>query len=274
VGTRPPQDDHAPRLTTLRQPLRWLAHRPMLRPRLLAAVLAVLVLTGALTVAENVLPEPGHPSSIAQANVSTTTTEAPDFAALVESGVVTALPEAEVELTEEALAKATTTTTAPSTTTTAPADTSTTEAPKPSRSAAPPASTSTTSAPQPPPPTVKGGFSSDAESAFRSDINSYRASQGLSKLARDGSLDSYARSWAKRMAEKGGISHSNISSLLSPWTSVGENVGVGGSVGSIFDALVASSGHRANMLGGFTHLGVGVWKDSSGVLWTAHVFAG
>jgi uncharacterized protein YkwD len=53
---------------------------------------------------------------------------------------------------------------------------------------------------------------------------------------------------------------------------VGENVAVGGSVSSIFGGLTASSGHNANMLGDFTHIGVGVWVDSSGTLWTTHVF--
>jgi uncharacterized protein YkwD len=75
------------------------------------------------------------------------------------------------------------------------------------------------------------------------------------------------------MAERGDISHSNIGSLLPPWSSVGENVGAGGSAGSLFDALVDSSGHRSNMLGDFTHMGIGAWRDSSGTLWTAHVFA-
>jgi uncharacterized protein YkwD len=75
------------------------------------------------------------------------------------------------------------------------------------------------------------------------------------------------------MATSGDLSHSNIGSLLGEWSSVGENVGYGGSVGGIFDALVASSGHRANILGDFTHVGVGAYRDAGGTLWTAHVFA-
>lgn len=76
------------------------------------------------------------------------------------------------------------------------------------------------------------------------------------------------------MATNGGLSHSNIGSLVPPWSTAGENVGKGGSVGSIFNSLAASAGHYQSMLGGFTHVGVGVWVDESGVLWTAHVFAG
>lgn len=94
----------------------------------------------------------------------------------------------------------------------------------------------------------------------------------MASLSRDGSLDSYARNWAQRLAQNGGLSHSNISALIPPWNAAGENVGVGGSVSAIFDALVASPGHAANMQGDFTHMGIGVYRDSSGALWTAHVF--
>ena len=44
-------------------------------------------------------------------------------------------------------------------------------------------------------------------------------------------------------------------------------------VDAVFDALAGSSGHRANMLGDFTHVGVGAYRDANGTLWTAHVFA-
>jgi uncharacterized protein YkwD len=74
------------------------------------------------------------------------------------------------------------------------------------------------------------------------------------------------------MAGNGDLSHSDLSSLLPPWSAAGENVGVGGSVKGIFGALADSSGHRANMLGDFTHFGIGVWVDSEGRIWTAHVF--
>jgi uncharacterized protein YkwD len=74
------------------------------------------------------------------------------------------------------------------------------------------------------------------------------------------------------MAGDGGLSHSNLGSLVPPWSAAGENVGMGGSVKAVFSALAGSSGHRANMLGDYTHFGVGVWVDSDGVIWTAHVF--
>ena len=137
----------------------------------------------------------------------------------------------------------------------------------------PPTEATSTTAPPPPPPDP-GGANAEFESQFASLINSYRSNNGLGGLSRDGSLDSRARSWSEQMAGAGGLSHSNIGSLLPPWSAAAENVGLGGSVSSVFDALAGSSGHRANMLGDYTHFGVGVWVDSAGVIWTTHVFAG
>lgn len=182
----------------------------------------------------------------------------------------------------EALATSTTTTSTTTTTTTAPAPAS-----SQNRSAsAPPAqsggsgsgsSPPATQAPAPtttkPPPPPSGFYSSGMESDFYGRINSLRASNGLGGLSSSGSLASYARSWAKWMGDHGKLAHSNIGSLAPPWASVGENVGRGGSVGGVFSALAGSSGHLSNMLGNFTHVGVGVWVDSSGTLWTVHVFA-
>jgi uncharacterized protein YkwD len=77
------------------------------------------------------------------------------------------------------------------------------------------------------------------------------------------------------MAATGTFAHSNISSLLGPWSTVGENIAKGGEVGAMFAALTNSSGHYANMVNAaFTSIGVGVWVDGSGTLWVTNVFAG
>jgi uncharacterized protein YkwD len=77
------------------------------------------------------------------------------------------------------------------------------------------------------------------------------------------------------MAETGDFAHSNIGSLLGEWSIVGENIGYGPSVQSVFQALVNSSSHYNNMVEPrFTAVGVGVFVDTSGKLWTAHVFGG
>jgi uncharacterized protein YkwD len=199
-------------------------------------------------------------------DLSTTTTISVLHANLVGSDP---LSEVEMELTEEML-EPTTTTEATTTTTTAPAPA---PAPTNSTSSSPrPTPTTTATTAPPPPPAPSGEYRSDYESDFYGRINSLRNANGLGSLSRDGSLDSRARSWAKKMAEAGKLSHSNLSSLLPPWSAAGENVGKGGSVSSVFNALTASSGHYSVMTGDFTHVGLGVWVDANGTLWTVHVF--
>jgi uncharacterized protein YkwD len=77
------------------------------------------------------------------------------------------------------------------------------------------------------------------------------------------------------MAEQGFLEHSDIGSLLGPWSRVGENVAQNWSVTAAHNALVASPGHYGNLTSpNFTHIGVGVWIEPNGKLWTTHVFAG
>ena len=77
------------------------------------------------------------------------------------------------------------------------------------------------------------------------------------------------------MADNNSFAHSSIGSLLNPWTIVGENIAAGGTVSGLFNALVNSPGHYKNMVESrFTALGVGVYVDPSGKIWTTHVFAG
>lgn len=171
----------------------------------------------------------------------------------------------ESDLIDQALIGTTTTLFVETTTTTAPAPTTTVRT---ARTTSPPATSPPTTAAPSPAPTHDPG----AENQFASSINAYRGSNGLPALTRSGALDSYARAWAQQLVESGSLSHSNIGSLLGEWSAVAENVGYGGSVGGVFDALVGSSGHRTNMLGDYTHMGIGAYRDSSGTLWTAHVF--
>jgi len=178
------------------------------------------------------------------------------------------------------VASSTTTTTVPATTTTSTAKpvTTTTAAPVTTTTAAPVATTAppaTTTSTVPATTAATGSFSAPAESEFISKINALRSSVGVAGLAANGELTNYARWWAKQMADSGNFSHSDIASLLDPWTTVGENLGYGPSVTSVFNALVASTGHYNNMVDPrFTSVGVGTYVDSTGRIWTAHVFGG
>lgn len=237
---------------------------------IIAALSAFLAVAGLTTKDEEPLIFDGPPA------------EQPPYAAeetppLVDSEVLEQLAK-EPELIQEALVSTTTTTTVPPTTTTTTLAPTTTSPESESGGSSPtttsPRSTTTTEPPTTTTTAQPGGFVGSAENEFASSINSYRSSNGLASLSRNGSLDSYARSWAKQMAALGGITHSeNLDSLLGQWASVGENIGVGYSVGSLFDAFVDSDRHESTIVGKFTHMGIGVYQDADGAMWTTHVFA-
>lgn len=114
-----------------------------------------------------------------------------------------------------------------------------------------------------------------AESAFVSKINSLRASKGLSQLRVDSELTSIGRRWAAKMASDGDISHNPAFSswVTADWVKLGENVGTGGDVDTIFRAFVASPSHYKNLVDpAFQYVGVGVVVAADGAIYTAHQF--
>lgn len=112
-----------------------------------------------------------------------------------------------------------------------------------------------------------------AAAQFVSLINNARAAHGTPRLAASSALRSSAASWAASMARSNTLAHNpHLSSSVSGWKVLGENVGVGDSVSSLESAFWASAGHRANMLDAeFTQLGVAV-VDVGGRLWVAEEF--
>jgi uncharacterized protein YkwD len=127
------------------------------------------------------------------------------------------------------------------------------------------------------PPAAAAPIDTGGAATLTAQTNSVRASVGLPALERDGSLDAAAIGWARELAASGRLRHSTITKSIigKPWTSAGENVGVGPSVGAVHDALVASAGHYANIAGAsFTRVGIGVATDASGQVWVVEVFAG
>jgi uncharacterized protein YkwD len=126
--------------------------------------------------------------------------------------------------------------------------------------------------------------------------NKYRAGRGLKPLVLDAKLAFTARDWSQKQAKSGGISHNgfpsarqtvyrqefNVSRGLH-----GENVaytsGVNGDSARNDAAAEAvakefavmwwnSSGHRANMLGSFNYLGVGIFQRSNGAWYATQIF--
>ena len=98
---------------------------------------------------------------------------------------------------------------------------------------------------------------------------------GLGALSIDGRLQSAARSWARQLAQDGSLHHQDVGQFLDAWMTAGENIAFGPSADTMFDALVDSPRHYANIVNGaFSAVGIGVVLGPDGQLWTSHVFAG
>ena len=112
------------------------------------------------------------------------------------------------------------------------------------------------------------------DTTFSSLLNTLRTTLGLGTLTIDNELSGIARNWSVQMANSGTLSHNGaLSSQATGWAMLGENVGTGGAVTQIFNALVASPPHMKNMSNGqFTRIGIGTVTDGGGRLWTTHVF--
>lgn len=136
----------------------------------------------------------------------------------------------------------------------------------------------TTAAPVAPPTTATPSalFDSRSESTFLNLINQERAKVRVGPLSRSADLDASARTHAKLMADRNDLHHQNLRPLLGdPWMSVAENVAYGPTVNSMHTGLVNSPGHYTNLANGsYSHVGIGVYHDGEGRIWTAHVFGG
>ncbi|MFV2001074.1 MAG: CAP domain-containing protein [Acidimicrobiia bacterium] len=112
-----------------------------------------------------------------------------------------------------------------------------------------------------------------AEGEFVSKINASRAAAGKAPLEVYWDLVDDARAQSAAMAAKGSIFHNpNLAGVTSGWESLAENVGVGLDVDSLHQGFMNSAGHRANILGDFNYVGVGVTVDDAGLMWVTVVF--
>jgi hypothetical protein len=109
------------------------------------------------------------------------------------------------------------------------------------------------------------------EGAFLTQLNQERQRRGLTPLVLDNPLAATARDWSQTMAARNQLSHdpglaADATAVEPSWRRVAENVGVGYSVQSLHDAFMGSSGHRANILGPYNRVGIGV-VHSGGKIW-------
>lgn len=109
------------------------------------------------------------------------------------------------------------------------------------------------------------------ERALVTKINATRLSHGLRALPARSYLTYKAHKHSAAMASKRRMYHSDLSRICC-FRSVGENVAVNSTVTQIHQALMASPGHRANILGrNWRGVGVGV-VQAGGRLWVTEIF--
>ena len=115
----------------------------------------------------------------------------------------------------------------------------------------------------------------DKEQAFAKKINAARAASGRSKLRLDPELSKAAKKHTWEMTNKSTLYHTPTTLLkrrVTRWTTLGENVGVGGTVTSLHTAFMGSTAHRSNILySSFRHVGIGT-KMHDGRLWVTVIF--
>lgn len=83
--------------------------------------------------------------------------------------------------------------------------------------------------------------------------------------------------WARQMAANGSMQHNpdyagDIDRCIR-YTAAGENVGHGGDIGAMAAMFWASSPHRANIMGPYQYVGIGVVVGPDGARWAAVEFA-
>ncbi|MGH2688160.1 MAG: CAP domain-containing protein [Actinomycetota bacterium] len=116
-----------------------------------------------------------------------------------------------------------------------------------------------------PPGTPAAAYAPDpqtaaAEQVLSDQVNRARAAAGLSPAAVDPVLADLARAQAQRMRDAGRGFHNERLHLEipRPWGAYAENVAWGSSLAEVEQLLLGSSPHRANILGSYDRVGVGV----------------
>jgi hypothetical protein len=100
---------------------------------------------------------------------------------------------------------------------------------------------------------------SDIQRIF-DDTNAARASNGLPALVLNEQMTSVAQNWSQQQASAGSMSHNPNYSTQIPggWSGAAENVAYGYAVGDVTNGWMNSPGHKANILGDYNSIGIGV----------------
>ena len=106
------------------------------------------------------------------------------------------------------------------------------------------------------------------------DTNAQRTAAGLKPLQLAPTMSTVSQAWTLDMAAKKSMTHNPYyaSQLPLPAIRLGENVAQGYKPNTVVAAWMASEGHRANILGDYTHIGLGYWVDETGRAWFTQNF--
>ncbi|MEX2424362.1 MAG: CAP domain-containing protein [Acidimicrobiia bacterium] len=114
-----------------------------------------------------------------------------------------------------------------------------------------------------------------AEAEFVAAINQSRSAAGLAPLSVHGDLVAGARAHTAEMIPTGTIFHSTagqLAAVTTGWAVLGENVGKGPDVSVLHRAFMESPSHKANILGDFDRVGVGVALDADSKMYVTVIF--
>lgn len=114
-----------------------------------------------------------------------------------------------------------------------------------------------------------------AEAEFVAAINQSRSAAGLAPLSVHGDLVAGARAHTAEMIPTGTIFHSTsgqLAAVTTGWSVLGENVGKGPNVSVLHRAFMESPSHKANILGDFDRVGVGVALDAESRMYVTVLF--
>lgn len=104
-------------------------------------------------------------------------------------------------------------------------------------------------------------------------VNQFRASNGRGALTLSAELMVKAQKWSDLLAAENGLRHSNLTDAVSAgWAGIAENVAYNYSVAANQAALEKSPGHRTNLLGNYSELGLGVSCGAGGRIFVSQVF--
>ncbi|GAA2002483.1 sigma-70 family RNA polymerase sigma factor [Catenulispora subtropica] len=160
----------------------------------------------------------------------------------------------------------------------------------------PPSSSAASTAPTTP-PASSAGQASPVDQVLAT-INQARAEQGLPPLTLTAGLNKSAAAHTSVMASGCGLSHQcpgeaglgdRETAAGVSWSAAGENIGEGGPVSNTNDAIAKmavgltnsmlaekppNDGHRRNILStSFHHIGISIFRDSSGTVWMTQDFS-